>query len=319
MLRHVIAPLFLIGIAGTADPAVSPLDWIGGHWCTGPGDEIFEELWMPSHGGVALGMSRSRSGDRTTGFEYLRIVDLDGIPSYIAQPGGRPPVVFKRTAGGDAWIRFENPDHDFPQRIEYRREGDTLQAEIAGPGEEGAQVVIAFDYHRCEAPAEPVAPPQWFLDDIEAHTAGGGRWVADNSAYQGENEPFDAYVLEWKAGFDGMTMTGRLFGLADGKETPAFWEFRQYWHPGRNEAVVEQFGWGGAMGIGTLTQDGVSDQTIYNADGSTARIGHRAELVDADTRVQASFDIDDGEWRPRRTYTWIRQRPEPAGSAGAGL
>ena len=112
----------------------------------------------------------------------------------------------------------------------------------------------------------------------------------------------------WKSGFDGMTMTGRLFGLDGGKETPAFWEFRQYWHPGRQEAVVEQFGWGGAFGIGTLTRDAVAEQTICNADGTTSQIGHRSEMPDADTRVQASFDIVDGAWRPRRTYTWIRQR-----------
>jgi Domain of unknown function (DUF6265) len=151
MLRYVITPLFLIGIAGTADPAVTSLAWIGGHWCTGSGDEIIEELWMPPHGGIALGMSRTRSGNRTTGFEYLRIVDVDEVPSYIAQPGGHPPVVFKSTAGGDGWIRFENPDHDFPQRIEYRREADTLHAEIAGAGEDGSDVVIAFDYRRCES------------------------------------------------------------------------------------------------------------------------------------------------------------------------
>ena len=150
MLRQTIASLFLAGMAGTADPAAASLDWIGGHWCTDTGDEIIEEFWLPPHGGVALGMSRTRSGDRTTGFEYLRIVDLDGTPSYIAQPGGRSPTVFRSTAGGAGWMRFENPEHDFPQRIEYRREGDALHAEIAGPGEDGKELVIAFDYRPCK-------------------------------------------------------------------------------------------------------------------------------------------------------------------------
>lgn len=147
MLRQVITPFLLLGVAGAA-PAPS-LDWIGGHWCAELGEETVEEVWLPPRGGVAVGLSRTRTEDRTTAFEYLRIVELDGIPSYIAQPGGRPPTTFTRTAGGEGWIRFGNPEHDFPQRIEYRRVGDALRAEIAGPGEDDKEMAIAFDYRRC--------------------------------------------------------------------------------------------------------------------------------------------------------------------------
>lgn len=154
MLRQattaVIAPFLVIGVLRAADPAPS-LDWIGGHWCAELGEETVEELWLPPHGGVAIGLSRTRTALTTTAFEYLRIAELDGTLSYIAQPGGRPPTVFGRTAGGENWVRFENPDHDFPRRIEYRRDGDALHAEIAGPGEDGAEVVIPFDYRRCGA------------------------------------------------------------------------------------------------------------------------------------------------------------------------
>jgi hypothetical protein len=148
MLRQALALFLLIGVAGAADPPAS-LDWMGGHWCTGPGEEMVEEFWLPPHGGVAIGLSRTRTTDVTTAFEYLRIVDVDGVPIYIAQPGGRPPTAFKRTSGGESWIRFENPEHDFPQRIEYRREGDALHAEVAGPGEDGEELVISFDFRRC--------------------------------------------------------------------------------------------------------------------------------------------------------------------------
>jgi len=139
----------LIGSANSA--AANPsLDWIAGHWCADLGVDTVEELWLPPHGGVAVGLGRTRTSDRTTGFEYFRIVDLDGAQSYIAQPGGRPPTSFTRTAGGERWIRFENPDHDFPQRIEYRREGDALHAKVAGPGENGEDAVISFDYSPCD-------------------------------------------------------------------------------------------------------------------------------------------------------------------------
>lgn len=156
--------------------------------------------------------------------------------------------------------------------------------------------------------------PQWYLDDIARLTTEGGRWIADNSAYKSESEPFDAYGTEWRSGFDGDTMTGRLFGLKDGKEIAFdFWEFRQYWHPGDKRAVVEQFGWGGALGVGTLVQapsGTYSDQQFYNADGTLTRTGHASEFPDADTHVTQSYDIVDGEKTPRRKYIWKRQPKE---------
>lgn len=153
MLRQLpaaIAAFLIFGAARAANPVPS-LDWIGGHWCAELDDGVVEEFWLPPHGDVAVGVSRTRSGNRTTGFEYLRIVDLGSVPAYVAQPGGRRPTTFRMTASGPNWIRFENPEHDFPQRIEYRRDGNALHAEIAGPGGNGDEVVIPFHYRRCGA------------------------------------------------------------------------------------------------------------------------------------------------------------------------
>jgi hypothetical protein len=46
-------------------------------------------------------------------------------------PGGGAPVEFAMTNQSTRSIEFANPAHDFPQRIRYWREGDTLNAEIA--------------------------------------------------------------------------------------------------------------------------------------------------------------------------------------------
>lgn len=146
-----VAATLVASLTGSAKAeVVNPsLDWMAGHWCVDLGGDTVEELWLPPHGGVMVGLGRTRSPERTTGFEYFRIADQNGSQSYIVQPGGRPPTSFRRTAGGAHWIRFENPDHDFPQRIEYRREGDVLHAEVAGPGENGEETVISFDYNPC--------------------------------------------------------------------------------------------------------------------------------------------------------------------------
>jgi ketosteroid isomerase-like protein len=137
-----------------AAPATPSLDWLSGHWCAEQDTNTIEELWLPPHGGVSVGLGRTLDSERTTGFEYFRIVDLDGVQSFVAQPGGNLPTTFRRTDGGENWIRFENPDHDFPQRIEYHRAGETLHAEVSGPGENGKELLIGFDYFSCGSQAQ---------------------------------------------------------------------------------------------------------------------------------------------------------------------
>lgn len=151
--------------------------------------------------------------------------------------------------------------------------------------------------------------PAWYLEEIATLTAGSGRWIADNSAFRSEQESYDAYVTEWVAGFGGTTMTGRLFAIQDGTESVDFWEFRQYWHPGLEKVVVEQFGWGSVVGVGTSWQeDGVTRtlQTFYAADGSSREEGHASYFQDDVTHVTESFDVVGDQWTPRRKYTWRR-------------
>jgi ketosteroid isomerase-like protein len=152
--RATLAMIFIFFASAVEAETPGPMPaWMAGHWCADMGEEKVEELWLPPHGNVMPGLGRTLNPERTTGFEYLRIVDPDGIQRFIAQPGGKPPTSFGRTAGGENWVRFENPDHDFPQRIEYRKEGETLHAEVGGPGDNGEESVIRFDYKPCGSQA----------------------------------------------------------------------------------------------------------------------------------------------------------------------
>lgn len=146
-LETLVAGALVVAATCAADAA--PPDWLAGHWCATSGEEMIEELWLPPHGSLAVGIARTLSGGETVAFEYLRIDEIEGRLAYVAQPGGRPPTTFGMTAAGEQWVRFENPAHDFPQRIEYRREGEALHAEIAGPGDDGKEVVIPFDFRPC--------------------------------------------------------------------------------------------------------------------------------------------------------------------------
>ena len=144
-------------LSAQAASTINALHWLSGRWCNGAGASVAEEYWLPANGDLMLGVSRTVKNGRAVAFEFLRIAVVDGVVSYLAQPEGRAPTVFKLTASGENWVRFENPQHDFPTRIEYRREGDLLNAEIAGPGKAGkegkagAEKVIPFPFQRCPA------------------------------------------------------------------------------------------------------------------------------------------------------------------------
>jgi hypothetical protein len=139
------------GAGGAEPPAVPDFGWLSGHWCGGSADELIEEHWLASGGDLMLGLGRTLKAGKTVSFEFLRISHAGGITNYLAQPQGAAPTAFRLTDAGADWARFENPRHDFPRRVEYRRTTDGLHAEVAGPGQGGEELVIRFDYRPCES------------------------------------------------------------------------------------------------------------------------------------------------------------------------
>lgn len=118
---------------------IGDLAFIAGSWRMA-GPPAVEEHWMQPTGDTLIGMGRVSGDGRTFFFEYLRIEKRpDGI-FYVAQPKGGPPTDFKlvRLAPGEAV--FENPQHDFPKRILYRRlPNGQLLARTEGDGTEKEQ------------------------------------------------------------------------------------------------------------------------------------------------------------------------------------
>lgn len=117
-----------------ASPAanVQDLGWLAGQWVSEAGDRWTEESWTAPRAGIMLGHSRSGRGNALHEFEFLRIAaGTDGVPTYMAQPGGRAAVTFALVRRDGTSATFENAAHDYPQRIAYVRTGETLTATIS--------------------------------------------------------------------------------------------------------------------------------------------------------------------------------------------
>jgi hypothetical protein len=99
-----------------------------------------------------LGMGRTVRNDTLVEFEQLRLTQRGTSAVYHAEPSGQAPAEFVATAVSDSLVTFSNPQHDFPQRIIYRRRGaDSLVARVEGT-RGGAVRGVDFPYARVACP-----------------------------------------------------------------------------------------------------------------------------------------------------------------------
>lgn len=135
MGRAIAALLTLVLATGFSQSSrTAHLGWLSGRWVEEGPDGWAEENWTPPRGGVMLGTGRTGKGNQARSFEFMRIADgPDGV-AFWGSPGGQAPVAFPLVEERTGEIAFENPRHDYPTRISYRREGKTLIATTSGPG-----------------------------------------------------------------------------------------------------------------------------------------------------------------------------------------
>ncbi|MHC4128065.1 MAG: DUF6265 family protein [Planctomycetota bacterium] len=140
-----------------AEPAsdLSGLAWLTGSWVLVSGNAVSEEHWTRPRGGTMLGLNRTVIDGRTAAFEYTRIESTPEGIVYLASPQGRhPPTRFALVGSGPRRAVFENPGHDFPQRIVYERTGDRLDARIEGR-QDGQPISEEWSWRRTSLDATP--------------------------------------------------------------------------------------------------------------------------------------------------------------------
>ena len=145
------------GIAGAQEMAPARLDdlgWMAGCWERSNEAKklVASEQWMRPAGGVMLGMGRTIADGRATDWEFMRIEQRGDHLVFIARPrANKEETEFKLIGSKPGESVFENPAHDFPQRVIYRFSGDKLTGRIEGKLN-GKETGIDFAFKRAPCP-----------------------------------------------------------------------------------------------------------------------------------------------------------------------
>lgn len=136
-MGKIVAAMLALALLGGFSPepvGAADLGWLSGRWVQeGPGGWT-EERWSEPRGGVMLGTGLSGKDEKATSFEFMRIADGPTGPVFWGSPGGKTAVAFPLAGFARHSVRFENPKHDYPTQILYKREGAVLIATTSGPG-----------------------------------------------------------------------------------------------------------------------------------------------------------------------------------------
>lgn len=146
----VFAALCLTSVAGAQRPT-DQLSWLTGCWERRTASGVIQEQWSSNAGGMLHGFSRTVRRDTVIAWEFVRIYAVGDTLVFEAQPSRQAKAEFRAVAPFDPEVVFANPAHDFPQRVVYRRSGDSLLARIEG-SRGGQNRVVPFGYARAKCP-----------------------------------------------------------------------------------------------------------------------------------------------------------------------
>jgi len=137
--------LFFILACGQVAEAQSPVPaselkktgWLEGTWVRThlkPG-RTGAETWSKHTANEWRGLGYTLQDKDTLFAEHMKLIIFDNTPAFVADvPENKGLVYFKFTAVTDHSFTCENPSHDYPKKIVYNQQGNTLKVTISGNG-----------------------------------------------------------------------------------------------------------------------------------------------------------------------------------------
>ena len=113
---------------------IDQLAFMAGCWQGPFGDQVNQEMWMRPAAGTMLGTARNVNGIKTTFTEFALIhLDNGKLAMTVQLKLASEKTTFPMITLKPGEVVFENPQHDFPQRILYRSTGKNgLFAKVDG-------------------------------------------------------------------------------------------------------------------------------------------------------------------------------------------
>jgi hypothetical protein len=143
-------PAIAAGCASLAD-----LRWLLGEWTADGSRTSFHESWaaLGPQAFEGSGIERAKTDGAVKGSEALRLLEMAGGIFYVSKVAHNDlPVAFRLTGCEQGRFVFENPAHDFPRMLEYRRDGDDhLSVRVS----DGGQKSFTLDFRRETPGADP--------------------------------------------------------------------------------------------------------------------------------------------------------------------
>jgi Domain of unknown function (DUF6265) len=137
--------------AANQSSKLDELAWFIGRWTQVEGPNLVSyEDWTRKSPTLYAGKSWTMYQSDTVHVETIEL-SLEGQDIYYIPtvPENKGPVRFKMTNLAEKSVLFENPEHDFPQKISYEAKGDSmLLAKISGSQKGGPEVTKEFPLHR---------------------------------------------------------------------------------------------------------------------------------------------------------------------------
>lgn len=266
------------------------LHWLAGCWERARPTSRMVELWTPAVNNVMSGTSYSVTDTSQRELEQLRLFARGDTLIYEAHPSTQMMNEFRSTKITAQEIVFEDPEHDFPQKITYRRAGaDSLYAVTEGDRAGRAQPnTFAFKKAPCgkltySATASTRVELQRMYDAMSAEEAKGtgGRlyWLTQQAM------PGYRYTV-WSAAGSSVTSmdSAGIARIAEGQR-------RAQALPGtrRYQATVER-----VLLRGDTAEALVSGRLVFTFADSAGRLGPAGAMHERTT---------DARWLD----TWVRQ------------
>ena len=95
-------------------------------------DSSAQEVWVVDGEQSLIGFGVAIHDNKVGFYEIMSIQQSeDDAWIYTAHPSGQASASFLATQISENSVVFANPDHDYPQEIRYRREGNQLYATVS--------------------------------------------------------------------------------------------------------------------------------------------------------------------------------------------